>query len=67
MIVDQFEEMLRLSQKHSLVFGISMHTFCTGQPFRLAQVRQALQTLMKHPGLRQGVGDDAWRNCRVRG
>jgi hypothetical protein len=31
------------------VFGISMHTFCTGQPFRLAQVRQALQALMKHP------------------
>jgi hypothetical protein len=26
-----------------------MHTFCTGQPFRLAQVRQALQALMKHP------------------
>ena len=50
MILDQFEEMLRLSEKQSLVFGISMHTFCTGQPFRLAQVRQALQTLMKHPG-----------------
>ena len=50
MILDQFEEMLRLSQKQSLVCGISMHTFCTGQPFRLAQVRQALQTLMKHPG-----------------
>jgi hypothetical protein len=27
-----------------------MHTFCTGQPFRLAQVRQALQALMQHPG-----------------
>jgi hypothetical protein len=50
MILDQFEEMLRLSQKQSLVFGVSMHTFCTGQPFRLAQVRQALQTLMQHPG-----------------
>jgi hypothetical protein len=51
MILDQFEEMLRLSQQQPLVLGISMHTFCTGQPFRLAQVRQALQTLMKHPGL----------------
>jgi hypothetical protein len=50
MILDQFEEMLRLSQQQSLVLGISLHTFCTGQPFRLAQVRQALQTLMKHPG-----------------
>ena len=45
MIVDQFEEMLRLSQKQSLVFGVSMHTFCTGQPFRLMQVRQALEAL----------------------
>jgi hypothetical protein len=41
--------MLRLSQQQPLVFGISMHTFCTGQPFRLAQVRQALQTLVQHP------------------
>jgi hypothetical protein len=41
--------MLRLSQNQSLVFGVSMHTFCTGQPFRLLQVRQALQALMKHP------------------
>jgi len=32
------------------VFGISMHTFCTGQPFRLLQVRQAIEALMKHPG-----------------
>jgi allantoinase len=52
MILDQFEEMLRLSQNHSLVFGISMHTFCTGQPFRLFQVRRALQDIMKHPGFK---------------
>ena len=52
MILDQFEEMLRLSQKQSLVFGVSMHTFCTGQPFRLMQVRQALEALAKHPGFR---------------
>jgi peptidoglycan/xylan/chitin deacetylase (PgdA/CDA1 family) len=50
MIIDQFEELLRLSQSQSLVFGISMHTFCTGQPFRLAQVRQALRALMEHSG-----------------
>jgi hypothetical protein len=50
MILDQFEEMLRLSQQQPLVFGISLHTFCTGQPFRLAQVRHALETLAKHPG-----------------
>ena len=27
-----------------------VHTSPAGQPFRLAQVRQALQTLMQHPG-----------------
>ena len=50
MILDQFTEMLRLSDRQSLVFGISMHTFCTGQPFRLAQVRSALEIIKKHPG-----------------
>src|SRR3974390_1344485 len=49
MILDQFEEMLRQSRNQSLVFGVSMHTFCTGQPFRLLQVRQALKQLMQHP------------------
>lgn len=53
MILDQFEEMLALSKGQPLVFGISLHTFCTGQPFRLRQVRQALQTLTKHPGFGQ--------------
>jgi polysaccharide deacetylase len=49
MIIDQFEEMLRLSESQSLVCGLSLHTFCTGQPFRLTQVRQALQAVLKHP------------------
>jgi allantoinase len=49
MIVDQFETMLSQSRQHSLVFGISLHTFCIGQPFRLAQVRQALDFIMGHP------------------
>jgi allantoinase len=50
MILDQFAEMVRLSQKQSLVFGISLHTFCTGQPFRLHQVRRALEALKNQPG-----------------
>jgi len=49
MILDQFNEMLRLSTKSPLVFGISLHTFCAGQPFRLIQIRQALQTIANHP------------------
>lgn len=53
MIIDQFEEMLRLSQKYPMVFGISLHTFVAGQPFRLAQIRQALSQVCKHPDFDQ--------------
>jgi allantoinase len=49
MIVDQFEEMLRLSEQQPLVFGVSLHTFVAGQPFRLAQIRQALKHVLAHP------------------
>jgi allantoinase len=48
MIVDQFEEMLSLSEKQSLVFGISLHTFVAGQPFRLRQIRKAIQYVLSH-------------------
>jgi peptidoglycan/xylan/chitin deacetylase (PgdA/CDA1 family) len=48
MIVDQFEEMLLLSEKQSLVFGISLHTFVAGQPFRLRQIRKAIQHVLSH-------------------
>lgn len=49
MIVDQFETMLRLSEAHALVCGISLHTFVVGQPFRLAQLERALAHLTHHP------------------
>ena len=49
MIVDQFEEMLTLSDQQSLVFGISLHTFVAGQPFRLRQIRNALAYILNHP------------------
>ena len=48
MILDQFDEILRLSERQPLVFGISLHTFVAGQPFRLAQIRRALQELTQH-------------------
>lgn len=51
MITDQFDEMLRLSRAHPLVCGVSLHTFVTGQPFRLAQVRQALAGILRHPDI----------------
>lgn len=49
MILDQFDEMLRQCERQPLVFGVSLHTFVAGQPFRLAQIRQALREVMKHP------------------
>jgi allantoinase len=51
MIVDHFETMLKLSAEQSLVFGISLHTFVAGQPFRLTQIRQALQYLLRQDGI----------------
>lgn len=49
MIIDQFEEMLKLSREQPLVFGISLHTFCAGQPFRLLQIRRALNEILANP------------------
>ena len=49
MITDQFEEMLRLSDRRPLVFGVSLHTFVAGQPFRLRQIRDALKQVLAHP------------------
>lgn len=51
MILDQFEEMLALSERQALVFGISLHTFVAGQPFRLRQIRQALEYILAHRDL----------------
>lgn len=50
MVVDQFDEMVRLCDQQPLVFGLSLHTFCTGQPFRLKLVREALEEIIAHPG-----------------
>lgn len=50
MIKDQFETMLRLSERASLVCGVSLHTFVVGQPFRLAQLERALAFVTEHPG-----------------
>jgi allantoinase len=49
MIVGQFEEMLRLSQKQPLVCGIALHTMIVGQPYRLRVLREALQHIVNHP------------------
>ena len=41
-IIENFEEMLRQSGDQPLVFGISIHAFLMGQPFRIKEFRRAL-------------------------
>jgi len=48
MVVDNFDEMLRQSEKQSLVYGVSIHTFLLGQPFRIARFRRALEHIVRH-------------------
>jgi hypothetical protein len=47
-IVDQFDEMLRQSEKYPLVFSVVLHPFVIGQPYRLAALRPALEHVLKH-------------------
>jgi allantoinase len=53
MIIDQFDEMLHQSAKRPLVFGISVHPFVIGQPFRLRAFRRAMDHILHHR-------DDLW-------
>ena len=48
MIVDQFDEMLEQSEKHPIVFALSLHGFIVGQPFRLRPLRQAIKHCVQH-------------------
>lgn len=47
MMIDHFDEMLRLSAKYPLVCSIVCHPFVIAQPFRLAALRRALDHIMK--------------------
>jgi allantoinase len=48
MIVDQFDEMLEQSRCHPLVMNVSVHPYVFGQPFRVRQLRKALQHCLDH-------------------
>jgi len=58
MIVDNFDEMMLQSESQPLVFGIALHPYIVGQPFRLRQLRRALKHIVEkvdkiwltHPG-----------------
>lgn len=42
-IVDEFDEMLRMSEARPLVCPIALHTFLVGRPFRLKHLRRAFK------------------------
>jgi peptidoglycan/xylan/chitin deacetylase (PgdA/CDA1 family) len=48
MIVDQFDEMLRSSTDAPQVMPVILHSFISGQPFRLRALRRALDHIMKN-------------------
>ncbi|WP_431281305.1 polysaccharide deacetylase family protein [Humitalea sp. 24SJ18S-53] len=48
MMIDQFDELLRQSEKYPLVCSLVLHTFLVGQPYRLKQLRRALTHIVDH-------------------
>ena len=53
MIVDQFDEMLASSSDAPQVMPVILHSFISGQPFRLKALRRAIEHMMAH-------GDAVW-------
>ena len=47
MMIDHFDEMLNQSTSRPLVFGIALHPYIVGQPFRLKHLRRALTHIKK--------------------
>ena len=48
MAIDNFDELLRASSRQSLAYGMTVHTFIVGQPFRMKQFRAVLEHLNAH-------------------
>jgi Polysaccharide deacetylase len=53
MIVDEFDEMRKASSSHALVMSIVVHSFISGQPFRLRALTRALDHIAAY-------GNDVW-------
>jgi allantoinase len=47
MIIDQFEEMRATSGDQPLVMSVILHSFISGQPFRLRALRRALDHILE--------------------
>jgi len=48
MLVDNFDEMLEQSGTGPLVMGIALHPYLVGQPYRIRQLRRALEHISEH-------------------
>ena len=48
MVTAHFDEQLRQSDKQPLVFSLALHTFVSGQPYRLAGLRAILLHIVNH-------------------
>ncbi|MCY3751395.1 MAG: polysaccharide deacetylase family protein [Gammaproteobacteria bacterium] len=49
MVTAHFDEQLRQSSRQPLVFSLALHTFVSGQPYRLAGLRDILLHIVNHP------------------
>jgi peptidoglycan/xylan/chitin deacetylase (PgdA/CDA1 family) len=48
MIIDQFDEMRATPGEEPLVMSVILHSFISGQPFRLRALRRAMQHIAQH-------------------
>jgi peptidoglycan/xylan/chitin deacetylase (PgdA/CDA1 family) len=48
MVVDQFDEMRRDAADGPLVMSVILHSFISGQPFRLRALRRTLEHILQH-------------------
>jgi allantoinase len=46
--IDNFDELLLNSRGQSVAYGITLHTFIAGQPFRLKQLRRVFEHMNAH-------------------
>jgi len=53
MIVDEFDALLAASEETPLVMSLVLHSFISGQPFRLTPLKRALDHILRHR-------DDIW-------
>lgn len=48
MMIDAFDQQLEEAPRYPNVYCVSLHTFLSGQPHRIRQLRQALEHIVRH-------------------